>query len=331
MREDLAAFSNEVYEATKHKIRIEWDSSASENTSALFKSLQNGDIQMLSSVHYFWPTDVKNGSRAGDFFAAVPFGKEFEEFNDWIENDEGQALWDSICLKLNVKPFAFGHTGKQSGGWFVEPFSLEGLQKLKMRIPALQGEVIKKLGGQTVMVLPDKIRDFIEDDSLNAAEWICPYEDMVLRLHKIPKFKYYYIEGWHEEDAMLGLYVNNDYFRRLNKDDKEILKQTIAKYNLKITAKFSGRNEWALEEIKKSRGSDLKVINNIPSPLKDSLYSSWISNLKEHSKSDDLFKRIYISYANHHQKWMQKRGLFQKKNVKYNYAEPSIFNKVISK
>jgi TRAP-type mannitol/chloroaromatic compound transport system substrate-binding protein len=332
MREDLENFATEVRNATDGKVDIEVSNSEAQDPDVLFSRLKEGkNLQLIYSVQYYWPSKEDTIERAGDFFAAVPFGKEFEEMNDWIENYGGQELWDELCKKLNVKPFAFGNTGKQYGGWFKDSLNLRGdtlcvgRDIIHMRIPKLAGKVIERLHGTSIPLEGRLIKNEMDNNNyLNALEWVGPYEDVVLELPGSEKYKYYYREGWQEQNTMNCLYINNDYYNRLDEKTREIVKQIIARYNLKMTAKFALRNEWALAKIKSlslksTPKQSIKIVDSLPNNVKAKLFDSWITLMDAHAKNF-TFKKIATSYLNHRNYWENKPGDIYKIDAQYDFA-----------
>lgn len=115
-----------------------------------FDAVSQGTAEMGHAAAYYW----KGKSPAAQFFAAVPFGLNADEMAGWIHYGGGQKLWDDLYADFNLKPFATGNTGVQMGGWFNKEIgSVDDYRGLKMRMPGLGGEVIKRAGA-TVVNLP---------------------------------------------------------------------------------------------------------------------------------------------------------------------------------
>ena len=121
-----------------------------------FDAVARGDADMYHAADYYW----QKRHKAYNFFTSVPMGMTALELDAWIRFGGGQALWDELSAGFGVKPFLAGNTGVQMGGWFRNPIrSLDDMKQLKMRIPGLGGEVIKRLGGQAI-TLPGGIGEW---------------------------------------------------------------------------------------------------------------------------------------------------------------------------
>ena len=113
----------------------------------VFDAVSRGTAEMGHGAAYYW----KGKSEAAQFFAAVPYGLTAQEMNGWLYHGGGMALWEQIYDRFNLIPAAAGNTGVQMGGWFNKQInSLGDLKGLKMRIPGLGGEVLKRAGGTPV-------------------------------------------------------------------------------------------------------------------------------------------------------------------------------------
>ncbi|TMO20728.1 ABC transporter substrate-binding protein, partial [Pseudoalteromonas sp. S4492] len=116
-----------------------------------------------------------------------------------------------------LKPFAGGNSGVQMAGWFNKDInSLEALKGLKMRIPGMGGEVFKRLGGVPVNLPGGEIFTALQTGTIDATEWVGPYNDLAFGLYKAAK--YYYYPGWHEPGTMLEFTVNMDKWNALPAD-----------------------------------------------------------------------------------------------------------------
>ena len=124
---------------------------------------------MYHSAEYYWDTKHK----AFPFFATVPLGMTAHELEAWMYFGGGQELWDELSARFGLKGLLAGNTGVQMGGWFQEPIkSLEQIKTLKMRIPGLGGDVLKRLGAEIINLPGGEILAAIKSGRLNAAEWI---------------------------------------------------------------------------------------------------------------------------------------------------------------
>ncbi|GEQ98343.1 hypothetical protein JCM17844_19800 [Iodidimonas gelatinilytica] len=112
-----------------------------------FDAVSQGKADLYHGAEYYW----QGRSPAFNFFAAVPMGLTASEMEAWIRFGGGQALWDRLSARFNIKPFIAGNTGVQMGGWFKRPVdTLEDFRGLRIRMPGLGGEVMQRLGATPV-------------------------------------------------------------------------------------------------------------------------------------------------------------------------------------
>jgi TRAP-type mannitol/chloroaromatic compound transport system substrate-binding protein len=210
----------------------------------IFDAVSRGTAEMGHGASYYW----KGKSEAAQFFAAVPFGMTAQEMNAWLYHGGGMALWEEVYAPFNLVPTAAINTGVQMGGWFnKEITSLKDLQGLKMRIPGLGGEVLQRLGGTPVNLPGGDIFQALKTGTIDATEWVGPYNDLAFGLHKAAK--YYYYPGWHEPGTVLECFINKKAFEALPKDLQAIVINACKASNLDGLSEFTARNNQALDTL----------------------------------------------------------------------------------
>ena len=191
-------------------------------------------------------------SPATAFGTALPFGLNAQQQNAWLYEGGGlELLQELYARKFGVIQFPCGNTGVQMGGWFRKEIStLADLQGLKMRIPGLGGQVMGKLG-VTVQNLPGgEIFQALQTGAIDAAEWVGPYDDEKLGLHKIAEF--YYYPGWWEPGPTLELQINLKEWEKLPIAYQEVIKTAAYEANTTMLARYDTRNNEALERLIKA-------------------------------------------------------------------------------
>ena len=158
-----------------------------------FDEVASGKAQAYIAADYYW-----KGKHLGwAYFTSVPFGLSYAEMNAWIHHAGGQQLWDELGVGFNIKPFMAGNTGVQWGGWFnKEMKGLEDFKGLKMRMPGLGGEVLRRLGSAAVALPGGEIFPALQAGTIDATEWVGPWNDLAFGFYKVTK--YYYWPGFHE-------------------------------------------------------------------------------------------------------------------------------------
>ena len=166
-------------------------------------AVQNGTVECGHTASYYY---IGKNSALG-FGTSMPFGLTAQQQNAWLYYGGGLEAMHKIYAEFNVINFPAGNTGAQMGGWFKREIkSLNDLKGLKMRIPGLGGEVMTRLGVNVQVIAGGDIYVGLERGSIDAAEWVGPYDDEKLGLNKAAPF--YYYPGWWEPGATLEVQVN---------------------------------------------------------------------------------------------------------------------------
>ncbi len=254
----------------------------------VFDAVSAGTAEMGHSASYYWRGKVA----AAQFFTAVPFGMTTTETNAWLYYGDGQALWDEIYAKHNLKPFAVGNTGTQMGGWFKEEVnSLEDMQGLKLRLPGLAGEAMNGIGVTTINMPGGEIFTSMQTGVLDAADWVGPYNDLAFGLHQVAK--YYYTSVWNEPSAVLEGTVNLDAWNALPDDLKDVVTEAARASNLAMISEFAYRNAEALETLVSEHGVELRTF---PEEVMEALYESSMDVLQKQVEDDEESRKVYASY-----------------------------------
>ncbi|MCF6276055.1 MAG: TRAP transporter substrate-binding protein, partial [Robiginitomaculum sp.] len=183
----------------------------------VFDAVSTGAADMYHSAEYYWQGKAKGFS----FFTAVPMGLTATEMSGWINFGGGQELWDNLSAKFNIKAFHAGNTGHQMGGWFKKEINtLEDFKGLKMRMPGIGGEVIRRLGGAAVKLSGGEIYQALQSGAIDATEWVGPWNDYAFGFYR--EAPYYYGPGFHEPGAALGVGVTLDVWNSLSATDQAI-------------------------------------------------------------------------------------------------------------
>ncbi len=218
-----------------------------------FDAVSRGTAQMGHGAAYYW----KGKSAATQFFAAVPFGLNAQEMGGWIYHGGGQELWDELYAEFGLKAFAAGNTGVQMGGWFNKEInSISDYKGLKMRMPGLGGEVLKRAGATPVSLPGGEIFTSLQSGAIDATEWVGPYNDLAFGFYKAAK--YYYWPGWHEPGTVLECFVNKKAYEGLPTDLRMIVDHAMKAAYQDMLAEFTAKNNSALVQLVDKHGVKLK-------------------------------------------------------------------------
>ena len=185
---------------------------------------------------------------AAQFFTAIPFGMNYMELNAWIHYGGGQKLWRELYAPFNLVPFLCGNTGVQMGGWFNREInSVKDLEGLRMRIPGLGGEVLRRAGGTPVTLPGAEIFTSLQTGVIDATEWVGPYNDVSFGLHKAAR--YYYYPGWQEPGPGLECIINRKAWESLPDDLQALVEITCQSITTDMAAEYSHGNANSLQQL----------------------------------------------------------------------------------
>ena len=225
----------------------------------VFDAVSRGTAEMGHGGAYYW----KGRIPASPLLSAVPFGFTAQEMNAWLYYGGGLELWRELYEPYGVVPFPAGNTGAQMGGWFnTEINGVADLQRLKIRMPGLGGEVMSRAGATVVNLSGGEIFLALQSGTIDATEWVGPYNDLAFGLQQAAK--YYYAPGWHEPGPALELIVNREAWLALPEDLQAIVEQAAKATNLDMLAEFTARNPAALETLLDEHGIELR---RFPEPV----------------------------------------------------------------
>jgi TRAP-type mannitol/chloroaromatic compound transport system substrate-binding protein len=254
----------------------------------IFDAVSRGTAEMGHGAAYYW----KGKSEAAQFFAAVPFGMNAQEMNAWLYHGGGMALWEEVYAPFGLVPTAAINTGVQMGGWFNKEINtLKDLEGLKMRIPGLGGEVLKRLGGTPVNLPGGEIFTSLKSGAIDATEWVGPYNDLAFGLHKAAK--YYYYPGWHEPGTVLECFINQKAYAALPKDLQAIVLNACKAMNLDGLSEFTARNNEALETLVNRHKVELR---RFPDEVLKKLKAISDEVVAEVAAKDPQSKKVYESF-----------------------------------
>jgi TRAP-type mannitol/chloroaromatic compound transport system substrate-binding protein len=207
-------------------------------------AVSNGTVEAChTAAQYYFGKDP-----TFTLFCAVPFGLNTRQQNAWFYDGDGMKLMNEFGKKFNVHSLAAGNTGCQMGGWFRKeikgPADFRGL---KFRIGGFAGLTVQKLGGVPQQIAGGDIDPALERGTIDAAEWVGPYDDEKLGFNKVAK--YYYYPGWWEGATAQHLMINLTKWNELPKRYQTILSGAAAYANSEQLGKYDARNPGALRKL----------------------------------------------------------------------------------
>lgn len=249
--------AKQVAEMTDNKFKIQVFA-AGELVPGLqaLDATSNGTVEMCHTVSYYYvgkdPTFAIYGS--------VPFGLNTRQQNSWWYQGGGEKLGNDFFKKYGVIGHPCGNTGTQMGGWFRREIkTVADLAGLKMRIGGIAGQVMAKVGVVPQQLAGGDIYPSLEKGTIDAAEWVGPYDDEKLGFNKVAPF--YYYPGFWEGGPIIHAFTNLEKWDSLPKHYKKIVDNAMANANTHMTARYDLQNPAALKRLLAS-GTQLRPYSN---------------------------------------------------------------------
>jgi TRAP-type mannitol/chloroaromatic compound transport system substrate-binding protein len=282
-------FAQTIENATHGRIKIEvFPDGKMVRAFETFDAVGAGVADMYHAAEYYW----EKKSRAFDFFAAVPFGFTAQELFGWVQYGGGQELWDELSGRFNIKPLLCLNTGTQMGGWFNKEIdSLDKFKGLRYRMPDPGAEVLRRLGAIVVTLPGGDIAPALKSGAIDASEWVGPWPDMAMGLHKA--VSYYYYPGFHEPGTGIAVGFNKNVWQSFDASDRQLIEAIAACEYARSLAEFNANNAIWLGKLRKD--SSVKIM-----PFADTVLKAILALSKdvvaEIGAVDALSKKIYASY-----------------------------------
>ena len=214
-----------------------------------FDAVIDGGADLYHAPDYYF----RDKSGAFNFFTTIPFGMTAAEMDAWIYYGGGQRAWDEIAAPFGIKPLLAGNSGPQAFGWFRKEIkSIEDFKGMRMRLAGLGGDVLRAHGADAVALPPGEIFAAFKEGRLDGAEWVGPWSDLALGLHKLGRF--YYFPGVFEPSAAVTCGFNKKVWDGLPASHKRAIASAAAADNALMQAEFNARNIDALATLRAEHG-----------------------------------------------------------------------------
>jgi TRAP-type mannitol/chloroaromatic compound transport system substrate-binding protein len=249
-------------------------------------AVSNATVEMAHTAsYYFWGKDPTFA-----FGTAVPFGLNPRQQNAWNYYGGGIDLMNEFYAGYNIYGLPCGNTGAQMGGWFRKEINTAAdLNGLKMRIGGFGGKVISKLGVVPQQIAGGDIYPALEKGTIDATEWVGPYDDEKLGFNKVAP--YYYYPGFWEGGAMVHVFINKEKWEGLPKTYKALVTAAAEAANCDMMAKYDFTNPPAIRNLV-AKGTQLRPFSN---EILSASFDAAVSTYKEMCDTNAKFKKIHDS------------------------------------
>jgi TRAP-type mannitol/chloroaromatic compound transport system substrate-binding protein len=277
------------------------------------EAVGNNTVEMAHTCsYYYWGKDPTFA-----LGTAVPFSLNARLMNSWLYEGGGNDMLNAFYATQNLYGIPGGNTGVQMGGWWRKEInSVEDLKGVKMRIAGIAGKVMEKLGVVPQQIPGGDIYPALERGTIDAAEWIGPYDDQKLGFNRVAP--YYYYPGFWEGGPTIHFFVNLDKWNELPDEYKAIMINAGAYANTYMLARYDARNPGALRSLI-AGGAQLKPF---PQDVMEAAYQASNEVYAEISATNPTFKEIWES-----QKAFRSEGYLWLQVAEYSYDTFQIRNR----
>jgi len=284
-------FARFVSEATDGKFQIQvFGPGEIVGGLQVLDAVSNGTIEAGHTPTYFY----YGREPALGFGTGIPFGLNARQQHSWWHFGGGKEITNEVLGTMGCTSLACGNSGAQMGGFFRKEINtVEDLDGLKFRIGGIGGQVLSRLGVVPQQIAPADIYPALERGTIDAVEFVGPYDDEKLGFHKVAK--YYYAPGFWEGGAMLHAIINEEKMNELPEVYRHILFQAAESANNWMLAKYDSVNAPALRRLV-AGGAELRYF---PQPVMEAALKVANEYYDEMSEENEYFRRAYESMRNY--------------------------------
>src|SRR5688572_13066728 len=245
-----------------------------------------GTVELCHTAsYYYWGKDPTYA-----LATAVPFGLNNRQMNAWLYTGGGTELLNEFYATQSLYGLPAGNTGVQMGGWFRKEIpTVADMQGLKMRIGGMGGKIIEKIGVVPQQIAGGDIYPALEKGTIDAAEWVGPYDDEKLGFYKVAP--YYYYPGWWEGGPMLHTMVNTAKWAELPPAYQSIVKSASQAANCDMMASYDAKNPAALKKLA-AGGAKLRPF---PQDVMEAAFKAANETYDEVMATNAAFKKVFES------------------------------------
>jgi len=255
---------------------------------AVLDGVQNATVEIAHTAPYYFfgkdPTFALG--------CAIPFGLNSRQMTAWVYEGNGLKLMREFYATYGIISFPGGNTGAQMGGWFRKEIkSVADLKNLKFRCGGFAGAVLARMGVVPSNIPGGEIYQALEKGTIDAAEWVGPYDDLKLGFNKVAP--YYYYPGWWEGGPQLDFLIGLKAYDALTPEYKAIVEAAASHAHVEMQAKYDAWNPPALKTLV-SQGTKLVPFTK---DVMDRAFKEAMELYAELGEKNPAWKKIYADYA----------------------------------
>lgn len=282
-------FSKKVSDLTGGKFQISVHASGELLPAfGVVDGVQNATVEMAHTAPYYF----YGKSEVFCLACAIPFGLNSRQMTAWMYEGNGLTLMREFYAKYNIISFPGGNTGAQMGGWFRKEIkTLADLKGLKFRSNPFAGRVLEGFGVVPQSLPGTEVYPALEKGTIDAAEWVGPYDDLKMGFNKVAKF--YYYPGWWEGGPQLDFYINTKAWEGLSAEYKAAIEAASSHAHVTMQARYDARNPAALKQLVGS-GTQLRPFSN---EIMSAAFKSANAIYADLSAKNPEWRKIFSDYV----------------------------------
>lgn len=248
-------------------------------------AVQSGSVEMAHTAPYYF----YDRNPAFALGSAIPFGFNARQMNAWMLHGNGRRLMDDFYAGYNLVSFAGGNTGTQMGGWYLKEIrEVSDFKGMRMRLGGgLVGDVMAGMGAIPLDMPGGEIYRSLQKRTIDAAEWVGPYDDQKLGFNKVAP--YYYYPGWWEGGLELDFFINRKAFNALPADYKAVVNAASSLAHADMLAKYDTLNPNALKQLVIAKTKVLPF----SLPVLDAAFRTALDVFAKNDTRSPQWKKIY--------------------------------------
>jgi TRAP-type mannitol/chloroaromatic compound transport system substrate-binding protein len=278
-------FSRRVHEMTDGNFNIQVFT-ANEIVGPLqaADAVSDGTVEMAHTAsYYYWGKDPTFA-----IATCIPFGLNSRMQNAWMYEGGGIELMNEFYAPYKIFALPGGNTGSQMGGWFRKEINTpEDFKGLKIRIGGFGGAIMSRLGAVPQQIPGGDIYPSLEKGTIDAAEWVGPYDDEKLGFYRVARN--YYYPGWWEGQAMLHFFINSEKWESLPKSYQAIIRSAAQAADVGMQARYDMLNPGALRRLVKAGA----ILRPFSEQVLDACFKASNDAYAELNATNPRFKKVY--------------------------------------
>ncbi|SEO25101.1 TRAP-type mannitol/chloroaromatic compound transport system, substrate-binding protein [Pseudorhodobacter antarcticus] len=287
--------------------------------NGVFDAVGEGTAEIYHAVPAYWGSKSKGIL----LFGSQPLGLTAIEQHGWMLQGGGQALYDEMYSRFNLKPFLTGNSGPQWAGWFRNEIkTLDNLKGLKYRTTGLNSEVMSKLGVAVESMSGPAMFQALQSGALDAGEFIGPWTDSALGLYQVANN--YYGPGPGEPSSAEECGINLTAWNELPEDLKQVIEAAAQSMYNPVLTEYNTKHALALRALVAEHGVQVR---QWPEEITIAMGNAMGEVITELRNSDDeLVRRITESFLEYRKLMVEympwaDNGQMNARNLAYNYGE----------